>query len=81
MTPAPGGGPSGNLPFTIVNPAPTLTVNAAAVVGGTAVTVTLTNGLGGRSDWIALADASAPNTFLRDRTYVGSGRHDAHVDR
>jgi len=37
------------------------------------VTVTLTNGLGGPFDWIALADASAPNTFYVTYTYVGSG--------
>ena len=72
-TPAPGGGTSGNLTFTIVNPAPTLTVNAATVVGGTAVTVTLTNGLGGATDWIAFADASAPNTSSIIWTYAGAG--------
>jgi hypothetical protein len=72
-TPAPGGGTSGNLTFTIVNPAPTLTVNATTVVGGTAVTVTLTNGLGGATDWIAFADASAPNTSSIIWTYVGAG--------
>jgi hypothetical protein len=73
LTPAPGGGTSGNLTFTIVNPAPTLTVNATTVVGGTAVTVTLTNGLGGAQDWLAFADASAPATSYIDWTYVGTG--------
>jgi hypothetical protein len=73
LSPAPGGGTSGNLTFTIVNPAPTLTVNATTVVGGTAVTVTLTNGLGGATDWIAFADASAPNTSFVIWTYVGAG--------
>src|SRR5207244_987842 len=47
FTMAPGGGTSGNLTFTIASPAPSLTVNATTVIGGTAVTVTLTNGLGG----------------------------------
>ena len=32
------------------------------VVGGTTVTVTLNNGLGGATDWIAFADVSAPNS-------------------
>ena len=73
LTPAPGGGTSGNLTFTIANPVPSLTVNATTVVGGTAVTVTLTNGLGGAQDWIALADASAPNTSFITWTFVGTG--------
>ena len=73
LTPAPGGGTSGTLTFTIVNPAPTLTVNATSVTGGTAVTVTLTNGLGGATDWIAFADASSPNTSSIIWTYVGAG--------
>jgi len=73
MTPAPGGGPSGNLAFTIDNPAPSLTENPAMVVGGTAVTVTLNNGLGGATDWIAFADVSAPNSSYVDWTYVGAG--------
>jgi len=73
LTPAPGGGTSGNLTFTIANPAPSLTVNATTVVGGTAVTVTLTNGLGGALDWLAFAAASAPNTSNVTWTYVGGG--------
>ena len=73
LTPAPGGGTSGSLPFTIADPAPSLTVNATTVVGGTAATVTLTNGLGGAQDWIAFADASAPNTSFITYTYVGVG--------
>jgi hypothetical protein len=72
-TQAPGGGTSGNVAFTIENPAPSLTVNATTVVGGTAVTVTLTNGLGGGQDWMAFADASAPNTSYMTWIYVGTG--------
>jgi hypothetical protein len=53
--------------------APTLSVNATNVVGGANVTVTLANGLGGVSDWIALAATSAPNTSYVQYTYVGSG--------
>jgi hypothetical protein len=37
------------------------------------VTVTLTNGLGGAGDWIALAQASATNGSYITYTYVGAG--------
>jgi hypothetical protein len=73
MTLAPGGGTTGNLPLTITNPAPSLTGNPTMVVGGTAVTVMLNNGLGGAEDWLALADASAPDTSYVTWTYVGAG--------
>jgi trimeric autotransporter adhesin len=73
MTPAPGGGATGNLPVTITNPAPSLTGNPTMAVGGTAVTVMLNNGLGGVYDWLALADASAPDTSYVTWTYVGAG--------
>jgi hypothetical protein len=59
--------------FTIAERTPRLTVNATTVVGGTAVTVTLTNGPGGAQDWIAFAAASAPNTSYMTWTYVGAG--------
>jgi hypothetical protein len=73
-TPAPGGGASGNLPLTIANPLPSLTGNPTMVVGGTAVTVMLNNGLGGAFDWMALAEASAPNNASNVTwTYVGTG--------
>jgi hypothetical protein len=37
------------------------------------VTVTLSGGLGGASDWIALAPTSAPNTTYGAYVYIGSG--------
>jgi hypothetical protein len=37
------------------------------------VTVTLTGGLGGASDWLAFAATSAPNTSYLQMTYVGPG--------
>jgi len=37
------------------------------------VTVTLTGGYGGATDWIALASTPAPNTSYLAYTYVGSG--------
>src|SRR5262249_61565353 len=40
---------------------------------GAGVTATLRNGLGGASDWLALAATGAPNTSYLQWTYVGSG--------
>jgi hypothetical protein len=54
-TPAPGGGVSSGLTFSITIP-PTLSVSTTRVPGGS-VTVTLDNGLGGQR-WIALASTS-----------------------
>src|SRR5262249_13816042 len=54
FTPAPGGGTSGALGFLVGTP-PVLTVSASTVPAGSPVTVTLTNGLGGASDWISFA--------------------------
>jgi acyl-CoA thioesterase FadM len=72
VTPAPGGGTSGSLTFTVV-PAPTLTVSTMTAAPGSSVTVTLSGGLGGSSDWLALAATSAPNTSYLAYTYIGSG--------
>ena len=71
---SPAGGTSPALPFTVTAvDAPKLSVNATSVVGGANVTVTLTNGPGGSTDWFALAATSAPNTSFVQYTYVGSG--------
>jgi len=43
------------------------------VVGGQAVTVTLTGGLGGSTDWLAFAPTSAPNNSYLYFTWVGAG--------
>ena len=72
FTPAPGGGTSGSVTFTIAV-APTLTVSASTAAPGSAVTVTLSGGLGGATDWITFAATSAPNTSYLAYTYVGSG--------
>ena len=72
FTPEPGGGVSSAVAFTIRS-APILTVSATSVAGGTSVTATLTNGLGGSLDWLALAPVSAPNTAFSQYTYVGNG--------
>ena len=54
-------------------PPPTLTVNTQTAVPGQSVTVTLTNGLGGSTDWLALAPVgSADSAYIR-WTYVGNG--------
>ena len=59
-TPSPGGGTSTSLTFAI-EPPPVLTVNASVVGPGQPVTVTLVDGFGGSSDWLALASTSAAN--------------------
>jgi hypothetical protein len=71
QTPAPGGGTSSALPFMVVGP--TLTANPLVAPPGGAVTVTLTNGLGGATDWLALAASGAPSTSYIVWRYVGSG--------
>jgi len=71
-TPAPGGGTSGSLTVTILPP-PTLTVSTTTVAAGSSITVTLTGGLGGSTDWIALAPTSAANTSYVAYTYIGNG--------
>jgi subtilisin len=72
FTAAPGGGTSAALPFTIAPP-PSLTVSSTTAVAGQSVTVTLLNGLGGSTDWLAFAASSAANTSYLQSTYVGSG--------
>jgi hypothetical protein len=72
FSPAPGGGASTALPFDIV-PAPVLSVSATSAARGTPITVTLTGGLGGSKDWLALASASSSNFSYIVYTYVGAG--------
>ena len=52
---------------------PQLTVNVTSVAAGAAVTVTLTNGLGGNQDWLAFAPTGAPNNSYLQFVYVGAG--------
>jgi hypothetical protein len=72
FTPAPGGGLSSGLTFTVSSSA-SLAVSATSVAGGSSVTTTLTNGFGGAGDWLALAATGAPNTSYLQYTYVGNG--------
>jgi len=72
FTPPPGGGTSGSLTFTI-GVSPTLTVSATTVTAGSPVTVTITSGYGGASDWIGFAAVTAPNTGYISYVYVGAG--------
>jgi subtilisin len=72
QTPPPGGGTSSSVSFPITAP-PALSVSATNVAPGAAVTVTLTNGLGGAGDWLALAATTAANTGYLQYTYVGAG--------
>jgi hypothetical protein len=73
FSPGPGGGTSAPVTFSIASANPTLTVNATNVVGGTDVTVTLTNGFGGLLDWLALAYTGTPDTAYVQYVYVGVG--------
>lgn len=70
FTPAPGGGTSSALPFTVAPP-PSLTVSATTVARGAAVTVTLTNGAGGLYDWLSFAPVTAANWSYVTFVYVG----------
>ena len=56
-----------------MDPPPSLAVNATSVSGNTPVTVTLSNGLGGSTDWLGVAAAGAPDTSYLQWTYVGTG--------
>jgi subtilisin len=76
FVPAPGGGLSSALPFTIAGvppAAPALSVSHTAVAGGASVTATLTGGSGGAGDWLALAATTAANNSYVLYTYVGTG--------
>jgi hypothetical protein len=53
--------------------APVLSVSATSVAPGASVTMTLTGGYGGSTDWLALAATSAPNNSYIKYTYVGNG--------
>jgi subtilisin family serine protease len=72
FNPAPGGGVSSALTFTIAPP-PTLTPSATAVAPGGPVTVALAQGYGSSGDWLALAASGAPDTSYLQWTYVGTG--------
>jgi hypothetical protein len=72
FTPAPGGGTSSGTTLTVTGPA--LTVNmTSAFVNSHNVIVTLTNGMGGGQDWLAIARTTDPNTTYLAWTYVGGG--------
>ena len=71
-TPAPGGGTSAALPFSVIA-GPVLSTTATVVPPGASVTVTLTNGQGGDRDWLALAAIGAPNNSYLNWTYIGTG--------
>jgi subtilisin family serine protease len=72
FTPAPGGGLSSALPFQVAPP-PTLAVDVPTAMAGTPVTVTLSGGFGGATDWLALAQTGAPNSSYGQWVYVGAG--------
>jgi hypothetical protein len=66
VTVAGGGGGGGGGPAQLL-------VSSTTAAGGSMVTVTLNDGPGGSTDWIALATTTAANTSYIQYTYVGSG--------
>jgi hypothetical protein len=52
---------------------PALTVSTTTAAPGTPVTMTLSNGYGGGTDWLALAQTGAPTNSYLQLTYVGGG--------
>ena len=54
-------------------PPPQLVPNVTTASVGTPVTVTLTSGYGGPTDWITLASTSAANNVYLQWVYVGAG--------
>jgi hypothetical protein len=72
FSPPPGGGASSTATFNVNAPV-LLTVNATTVAPGASVTVTLTNGAGGATDWLAFAATTAPSTSYTAYTYIGAG--------
>src|SRR4029453_16343065 len=53
-------------------PPPALAVSTTSTPGGSPVTVTLSNGLGGGADWIALAASASAETSYVEWTRVGA---------
>ena len=75
VSPPPGGGGSGGWPAT-GSPGTggaTLAVSSTQVLPSGSVTATLTSGLGGSTDWLALAAVGAPTGSYLQWRYVGSG--------
>jgi hypothetical protein len=66
------GSPSPPPPPPVPNP-PTLAVSATTATPGAPVTVTMANGTGVASDWLALARVGDPNTTYLSWRYVGAG--------
>src|SRR5438093_7603336 len=71
QSPAPGGGTSTAVSFTI-DPPHKLTVSATTVDAGSSMTVTLTGSSGAAGDWLAIAAAPAPDTSYLQFAYVGT---------
>jgi len=72
FNPEPGGGTSAALPIEVLPP-PVLSVNVSEVGPGGSATVALTNGYGGRLDWLAVAAAGAADSSYLQSTFVGDG--------
>ena len=74
FTPFPGGGASNALPLTVeALTGPSVALDTTAAPPSGTVMATLANGLGGDTDWLALAQVGAPDTSFLQWTYVGAG--------
>ena len=72
LTPAPGGGTSASRTLTVSGPS--LALSAVTVPAGGSITVTLTNGPGGSTDWLGLGAVGTADVGSNVRwTYVGAG--------
>jgi hypothetical protein len=52
---------------------PAISVSSQTVTGGTSMSATLTNGLGGPFDWLIYVPVGSPDTDYWDWTYVPGG--------
>jgi hypothetical protein len=57
----------------VAPPPPVLTVSTTSAQPGQTVTVTLTNGLGGPTDWLSFAAVGSAENVYVTWTYVGAG--------
>ncbi len=60
--------------LTVPTRTPTVTATASTVLVGGAINVVVAEGPGGATDWLALADSSAPDSNYRDWKYLNGLR-------
>src|SRR5439155_642702 len=60
--------------ITVQLPPPTITVTPTSVAPGAMVTVTVTNGPGGATDWVAVCPVGAPDTGYISGLYLNGSK-------